>query len=439
MNKTPTKYEGDITLKRFFRALKRNLLTIICFFLMFTAAGFAFVKVTSNTKYSSTGYVSMTKNISGSSYQNLPNVILNDRTITAAVETLKENKIYHSNGSFISYEEITAGLSAVALDTLKVRCVYVNADHLVTKEILDTVMKEAVELGNSDAAYEVLYAKSLIVLNEASAATKVASKKSMTLVLFAAVGLALGVAGAIIRENARDTVYSENDFDELGVVMFPLKYKNDSKFLNGFSFTNKTKIVLNEATDATLKASFETAQNNLSIYSRKHPIQTVAVAAPRKLEEFDLFVKAFVDTYAKESTLVIDLNMREPLLDKLLPTEHKTNLSQLIDKNLTLDDLAVHVKDNLDAIYIDHIDYLDKVLCSAAFTNLMTKAREKYNHIVFVSPAWMKYQDLALVRKHLDAILLFSVKNKTRRDDIVKSIETFDLLKLPYVGTTFIK
>lgn len=437
MNKTPVTYEGDITLRRFFRALKRNFLTIVSFFLLFCLIGVGYLKLTTKQRYTSTGYVTTEINISGSAYQNIANIVISDECIETAVNTLEEKEVKHANGTAITFEDIYYGLSATALDTLRVRCVYTASDSTVVQTILDTIMEEAVAIGNSDA-HDSLYRKSLIVLTRATAPSKIANNTLMKGALFAFVGLALGVAAAIIRENARDTIYTAIDFDELGVVMFPVRYQNDTKLFK--SSRSGEQALANLEQDEKLQESLVLMQNHLSVYSDKASIQTVALVTPRKVTDFSHFAKAFVQMYAKEDkTLLIDLNAHEPTLDQLFPAEHDKSLASIKDGAISLSSLAVHAEENVDVIYTEKMAYPHELYRSTAFQSLLEEAKKTYKHIVFLSPAWMDYQDLASIRDHVDAVLLFASKNKTRRDDIVQSIQNFDILELPYIGTAFLR
>lgn len=437
MNKKPVTYEGDITLRRFFRALKRNFVTIICFFLFFSIIGVGYLKLTTKQRYTSTGYVTTNVNISGSAYQNIANIVISDECIENTVHALEEEKMKHANGTAITYDDIYYGLSAKALDTLRVHCVYTSSDLSVVQAVLDHVMEQAVAIGNSDA-HDSLYRKSLIVLTKASEPSKIANNTLMKGALFAFVGLALGVAAAIIRENARDTIYTSIDFDELGVVMFPLRYQNDMKLFKSSHSGEQALEKFDQ--DEKLKESILLAQNSLAVYGSKMPIQTVALVTPRDNDAFLPFAKAFAKMYAKDGkTLVIDLNVHQPSLEKIFASEHEEKLSNNKLDSLSLSSLAIAIEDNLDVIYTEKMTHPDEFYCSEFFKGLLQEARKNYKHIVFLSPAWMDYQDLALLHDELDAVTLFALKNKTRRDDIVQSISNFDILNLPYVGTIFLR
>lgn len=471
MNKKPVTYEGDITLRRFCRALKRNFLTIVFFFLLFCVIGAGYLKITTKQRYTSTGYVSYERvNISGSAYQNIANIVLSDECKENTVKALEEKKITHANKAPITFDDIHYGLSSKALDTLRVHCTYTSTDSSIVQVVLDEVMEQAVAIGNDDA-HNSLYQKSLIVLTKASVASKVANNTLMKAALFAFVGLALGVAAAIIRENARDTIYAAIDFDELGVVMFPLRYQNDMKTFKNVHSGEQALEKFNQ--DERLKETLVLAQNSLAVYGNKMPIQSVALVAPREVTEFLPFVKAFAKTYAKDGkTLVVDVNVHQPSLEKIfalepkeVPSEPKAEdasldasssevkeetveqpvvaqqekLSDQKMDDLSLATLAVTIEENLDVIYTDKMTYPDEFYRSDAFKALLKEARKTYKHIVFLSPAWMDYQDLALLHDELDAVALFAMKNKTRRDDIVQSITNFEMLDLPYVGTIFLR
>lgn len=437
MNKKPVTYEGDITLRRFFRALKRNFVTIVCFFLLFCVIGAGYLKLTTKQRYTSTGYVTTNANIAGSAYQNIANIVISDECIENTVNVLEEKKMKHANGAAITFDDIYYGLSAKALDTLRVHCVYTSSDSSVVQAILDHVMEQAVAIGNSDE-FDSLYRKSLIVLTKASEPSKIANNTLMKAALFAFVGLALGVAAAIIRENARDTIYAPIDFDELGVVMFPLRYQNDMKTFKNVHSGEQALEKFDQ--DEKLKESIVLAQNNLAVYGNKMPIQTVALVTPRDVDAFLPFAKAFAKTYAKDDkTLVVDLNVHQPSLEKIFTSEQQEKLSDKKQDSLSLASVAVTVEENLDVIYTEKMSHPDEFYRSEAFKALLQEARKTYKHIVFLSPAWMDYQDLALLHDELDAVTLFAMKNKTRRDDIVQSISNFEMLNLPYIGTIFLR
>lgn len=439
MDNNKAVYEGDITLHRFFRAIKRNIVTILSFFLIFFIVGFAYVKVTTKQSYTSTGYIASSmengNSISATAYQNIPNIVMNDECYNASVEALVEKGIKHSNGAPISYEDLYYGISSKTLDTLRVRCTYTSTDKLNVQNVLDVVMETAISIGNDDK-YNTLYRKSLIVITQAESVVKAPNNSKVMYLLFAFVGLALGVAAAVIHENSRDTIYSSVDFNELGITMFPLHYENENNFF--IKKKNHKQFFDNSLNDKEMLSSMILLQNQLAIYGDKKPMQVVALTTPRSNEDFILFVKAFAEVYSMDGkTILIDLDPYKTLLNDLYPlSEEQKGLS--IETISEFSSLIIKHAEKLDLLHIEKMNYPYELFNTDEFETMISELRKEYKHIVLISPSWVENQDISLLKNEIDGLLMFTIKNKTRREDIVNCIKNFESLNVPYVGTIFL-
>ena len=177
-------------------------------------------------------------------------------------------------------------------------------------------------------------------------------------------------------------------------------------------------------------------QNELVMLLNHEP-KVVAIVAPIARSHSSLMAKAISEVYAhnNEKTLLIDLDMHEPTLDKIY--------------NLNCDESAENSNENTNKAPIKINDYLDvaishtkvyqaKFLVSDEFKKTIELARTNYNHVIILLPPVLENHDILLLKNELDAIVLSTKKEETLIKDIEKSIEFFKINKLPYVGTIII-
>lgn len=178
-------------------------------------------------------------------------------------------------------------------------------------------------------------------------------------------------------------------------------------------------------------------QNELVVLMNREP-KVVALVTPKTSMHSSLMAKAISEVYASnnEKTLLIDLDLHEPTIDKLYNLNCDKSIADMTIENAK--DVVVKINDYLDVVVSQIKTYQAKFLASNDFKNVIMSLKENYEHIVVVLPPVLENQDILLLKESVDAVVLTTKKNETKIKDIKESIAFLKVNKLPYAGSIFI-
>ncbi|MCH5180073.1 MAG: hypothetical protein J1F32_02525 [Erysipelotrichales bacterium] len=207
------------------------------------------------------------------------------------------------------------------------------------------------------------------------------------------------------------------------------------KSLNKKNYFNDA--VNNVIANEKLYNSIIKLQNELVVFMNRQP-KVVAIVAPRDRRHSSLMAKAVSEVYAfnNEKTLLMDLDMHEPTINKLYNLDSEKSLIDLVQEDPK--EMALKINEYLDVVVSKTETYQAKFLVSNEFKDIMSKLKDGYDHIIVVLPPVLENQDVLLLNDSLDAVVLVTKKNETIIKDIKSSINFLKSNKLPFVGTIFI-
>ncbi len=123
----------------------------------------------------------------------------------------------------------------------------------------------------------------------------------------------------------------------------------------------------------------------------------------------------------KSKTVLIDCDMRRPMIHNLVMVSRENGLSRY----LTTDDIDIHdiIKpsglDNLDIITAGHVPpNPSELLSSKKMDELFAKLREEYDYIIVDSPPIIAVTDALILSKKVDQLVLVIRVNSTEREII---------------------
>ena len=199
---------------------------------------------------------------------------------------------------------------------------------------------------------------------------------------------------------------------------------------------NKASIVdnlLNVKNNEELFHSFTELQNEITVdFSTK----VIAITSISKDNMSAAFAKAFAQAYAmnKSNALIIDANLYNPCLSKLL--SHNTND---VESRNGEELKAITVDRGVDAICLDQNVYPPEVYKAQVIQNIIKENENKYDHFIVLVPAINEHKEIVLLNDVLNAVVLISQRNITKRKDIFEAISYCAENKLPLAKTVVIK
>ena len=180
-------------------------------------------------------------------------------------------------------------------------------------------------------------------------------------------------------------------------------------------------------------------QNNINIYANS---KIIALSSARDDISLCAVAHAMAEVYAiqNQSTLLIDCNMYNPLLNKMFHKENNViGLDNIIDEKINTEKLINHISNNLDIVFANKTCYPTIVFKSKQYYDFIDNAKNEYDHIILVMPSLIEHQDILISKDLINAVLLIARKNKVSKKDLFDAINTVKTNNLPYVGVIYLK
>lgn len=189
------------------------------------------------------------------------------------------------------------------------------------------------------------------------------------------------------------------------------------------------KGLLNASYDDETIERLTTLQNEIGIsFSTK----VVAITSIKHDELAVAFAKAFASAYSANGakTLVIDANLYNPLLSRLLSDlEGETENGY---RTLIIDGQTT-------AICLPKEIYPSEVYKSGLVQKIISENEREYDHFVVVVPEIKDHKEIVLLKDVVTSIILLTQKDVTKKEHIYNAIQYCAINKLPLAKTMVLK
>lgn len=208
----------------------------------------------------------------------------------------------------------------------------------------------------------------------------------------------------------------------------PLKiFNNDNKekMINGLSNVKDNQEMVNSVT---------TLQNEITVgFNTK----VIAITSINNDDLAAAFAKAFAETYSVNGSksLLIDANLYEPCLEKVISMSNKQHSLDVESDNLKI----FNIDKNVDTYCMNKETYPSEVYKSKRIHRLIKDNKEKYDHFIVLVPSVKDHKEVILLSDILDASILVVRKNVTKKEHIFNAIQFFEVNKLPLAKTVILK
>ncbi len=185
--------------------------------------------------------------------------------------------------------------------------------------------------------------------------------------------------------------------------------------------------------------SMRLLQTNLLLLGTERPIQSIILSSSMSGEGKSTLAQHLAQTAATmgKRVLLIDVDLRRPVIHKRLNLQNTQGLSDLLSGNTTKEAVLQRAMPFVEfyAITAGSIppDPV-KLLSSKRMQQLMVDLEKEFDLIIYDSPPLMGLADTTLVAPHTDGIILVSRVNKCDRDILSHTIENIRFAKIPVLG-----
>ena len=222
MNKN---YKYEFSFKMLLVAIKRNILTLVYFFLCFTAIGGIYAFTIDKPVYQSSGVVEAGQ-LTEYTYNTFVR-ITQSKVPSIVIDNILENNIMHKDGTNISITEIENGFiipeKPSTITTNDIELSFQNEDESIVKEVMNIILEKTCEVYNANDN-----STSFSVTKEASD-TKVTTNPVTKLLTFSALGIGVGFVFALASGVHNYSIDSVSELNNLDIATFEVSSKGGKK------------------------------------------------------------------------------------------------------------------------------------------------------------------------------------------------------------------
>jgi tyrosine-protein kinase Etk/Wzc len=272
-------------------------------------------------------------------------------------------------------------------------------------------------------------------------------KKKMNLLLGAILGLGLGVGIAFLREYLDHSVRTEEDLAKFGLPVLSLVPSIDIKYeLEKFHFQKNDKsngdltrrLVTHFDPKSTVAESYRTLRTNIQFLSPDNPVKSLVVSSPGPRDGKTTTISNLAITFANlgKKTLLIDGDLRKPMLSKIFKIASKPGLVDLILNDLPYEEVIRETKiQNLNLVMSGGIPpNPSELLGSRKLSDFLSEMENRFDIILMDSPPIIAVTDASILSKVTDGILFVVRAGNTDIRILERSVELLKQVKGNIVG-----
>ncbi|MEA3500518.1 MAG: polysaccharide biosynthesis tyrosine autokinase [Candidatus Marinimicrobia bacterium] len=266
-------------------------------------------------------------------------------------------------------------------------------------------------------------------------------KKKMNVLIGAILGLGIGFAIAFIKESLDNTIKGKEDLTKLGVTVLSVipkigiskgkKHISDSEYL-------RSKLITYQEPRSPISEAFRSFRTNIELTKIDKTLNTFAVTSSTSGEGKTTTIVNLAISFAQfgHKTLLVDADMRKPVINKMFNVDRSPGLSELIIKKSTFDE-AIKKTDikNLSILPSGNIPpNPSELIGSQKMKDLVKELSEKYDKIFFDAPPVLAVTDPILIGKFVDGLFFVARSEITDIELIKHTLETMQSTKTPLIG-----
>ncbi len=191
-----------------------------------------------------------------------------------------------------------------------------------------------------------------------------------------------------------------------------------------------------------ISEQYKLLRNNLLANKHEKQLQTIAVSSSLRKEGKTTTITNLAVTMAKvkgsrDKILLVDSDFYASSVAKLLHIQTKVGLSDVLLKEQNLMDAIVKTKiDNLWFLHSGRkVHNPISVLDSSNMDDAVKEMREHFDYIFFDTPPIIAINDITVLARQLDGVLLVIRIGNTAREIVDRSIDVLNVSKLNILGS----
>ena len=202
---------------------------------------------------------------------------------------------------------------------------------------------------------------------------------------------------------------------------------------------HSSRLILKDDSKSPIAESYRTLRTSLEFLKNVNETKArkiiVSSSGPQEGKSTTSANIAIAFASQGKKTLIIDCDMRKPVLHKAFDVDKEKGISMMfIDQNET------SFTNNIQDTQIENLDILcsgptppnpSELLSSTKFENALNEAFEQYDVVIVDTPPLIAVTDALLLRKYFDDLLLIVRLNKTEKGVLDRSMKNLENIGFP--------
>lgn len=265
-------------------------------------------------------------------------------------------------------------------------------------------------------------------------------KKKLNLFIGLILSLILAIGAGFIAEGLDTSIKGIDDVEKyLGISVLASIPSIKTKGKKGEVEEIEERLVTHYKPRTPVSEAYRSLRTNLQFASVDGPIKTVVITSPAPREGKTLTASnlAITEAQAGLKTLLLDTDMRKPMIHNLFNLEKEEGLSRVLAGELKLDDVIKKTEvENLFVITSGSIPpNPSELLGSKRMEEVLDKLKTKFDIIIMDSPPIIAVTDPIVLGQKADGIIMVIRSNMTIRGVAERAKGNVEYAKIKILGS----
>ena len=273
-------------------------------------------------------------------------------------------------------------------------------------------------------------------------------KKKLNLILGFLVGLGLGVGIAFVMEYMDNSVNTMEDVENLNLSLLAtipfIKPEKDTglfdrKIVDPEAKDINERLITHLKPKSPISEAYRTLRTNITFSSAGKTRKTIMVSSSGPKEGKSTSISNLAITFAQmgNKTLLIDGDLRRPVLHKLFALEKQPGLTNVL---VGRQDFKSTVKkiEGLESLEVLTCGVIPpnpaEILGSERMRELLESLKKQYDIILVDAPPIIAVTDPSILASMMDGVILIVRSGSSKKDAVLHAVEQMKRVEAPLLG-----